>query len=89
MSVSDFTRDSGPSDETVQTRAPRRLSKESLKAKLEGWIAQLHADPTAEERAAAERRALLLQELNQTVAEAPDDVPIKYVISRLNRHWDD
>lgn len=36
-----------------------------------------------------ERRQLLLDELNRAVAEAPDDMPIREVVERLNRHRDD
>jgi hypothetical protein len=60
-----------------------------FRARLTSWIAALSQNPTADLEAAEERRALLLAELNRTVAEAPDDVPIKYVINQLNRHWDD
>ena len=63
--------------------------KSHVRARVAAWIDTLQRDPSAEERVAAERRALLLEELNRTVADAPDDVPIKYVIERLNRHWDD
>ena len=59
------------------------------RARVAAWIDVLQRDPTAEERAAAERRTSLLTELNRTIADAPDDIPIKYVIDRLNRHWDD
>ena len=35
------------------------------------------------------RRERLLEDLNRAVAEAPDDVPIKSIIERLNHHRDD
>ena len=35
------------------------------------------------------RREQLLSDLNRAVAEAPDDVPIKNIVERLNRHRDD
>ncbi len=77
----------------VSTEAPAKAqpaeARARLRARMGSWLAQLHRDPTAEERAAEERRALLLEELNRTVAEVPDDVPIRDVIDRLNRHWDD
>jgi len=61
----------------------------SLRDRMTSWLSQIQRDPTAEERAAAERRSLLLDELNKTVAESPDDVPIRSIIDRLNHHWDD
>ena len=74
--------------EAAWTTPPYRTFS-PVRARVAAWIDVLQGDPTAEERAAAERRTLLLAELNRTVADAPDDVPIKYVIDRLNRHWDD
>jgi hypothetical protein len=85
-------KDSGPnrrSGEVAPNEKAARGSRDGLRVRLQTWIAHLHHDPSAEERSAEERRALLLRELNQTVADAPDDVPIRYVIERLNRHWDD
>jgi hypothetical protein len=35
------------------------------------------------------RRQQLLDDLNRAVAEAPDDMPIKSIVERLNRHRDD
>jgi hypothetical protein len=37
----------------------------------------------------AERRVRLLEELNRAVAEAPDDIPIRDIVARLNHHADD
>lgn len=55
-----------------------------MSGKLREWLNILHHDPTAEERAAEERRARLLDELNRAVADAPDDMPLRDVISRVN-----
>jgi hypothetical protein len=60
-----------------------------MQSKVRHWIRTLHRDPTAEDRAMRERRARLLEELNRAVAETPDDIPIRDVISRLNSHGDD
>ena len=65
---------------------PRRFA---IQKRVRAWIQTLHRDPSAEERAAMERRARLLVEINRTVAEAPDDIPIKDLVARLNRHHDD
>lgn len=65
---------------------PRRFA---IQKRVRTWIQTLHRDPSAEERAAMERRARLLVEINRTVAEAPDDIPIKDLVARLNRHHDD
>ena len=56
---------------------------------LREWLRVLYHDPTAEERAAAERRARLLEELNRAVADAPDDMPLRDVIARINNPYSD
>ena len=63
--------------------------KLSARDRIRQWIKTLYRDPTAEERAMQTRRERLLEELNRAVAEAPDDVPIKSIIERLNQHRDD
>jgi hypothetical protein len=67
----------------------KRSALSATRDRLTGWIKRLHHDPTAEERAASEHREQLLRDLATAVADAPDDVPIKNVIERLNRHRDD
>lgn len=57
--------------------------------RLRDWIQRLQTEPQAEAVAAEERRARLLEELSQAVADAPDDLPIGEVVRRLNRHADD
>lgn len=56
---------------------------------LREWLRVLHHDPTAEERAADERRARLLDELNRAVSDAPDDMPLRDVIARVNNPYSD
>ncbi len=65
------------------TRFPR------MPRQLRDWLRVLHHDPTAEERAASERRARLLDELNRAVSDAPDDMPLRDVISRVNNPYSD
>jgi hypothetical protein len=60
-----------------------------IRGRVREWIRTLHRDPSAEEIAAEERRARLLEELNRAVADAPDDVPIRDIVARLNHHIDD
>ncbi|MBC7809492.1 MAG: hypothetical protein H7145_25445 [Akkermansiaceae bacterium] len=60
-----------------------------MSRKLRNWLRTLHHDPTAEERAADERRARLLDELNRAVSDAPEDMPLRDVISRINKHYSD
>lgn len=60
-----------------------------MSRQLRDWLRVLHHDPTAEERAAEERRARLLDELNHAVADAPDDMPLRDVISRINNPYSD
>ncbi len=69
--------------------ATSELPERSPRNRLREWFKHLHHDPTAEERAMEERRQRLLEDLNRAVAEAPDDVPIKNIIERLNHHRDD
>lgn len=76
-------------DGTAPDTATTLRKPHGLRARVDAWITNLQRDPSAEQHAAEERRAALLADLNRTVAEAPDDVPIRYVINRLNRHWDD
>ena len=70
---------------TIPLVTPRRAMQERVR----DWLRLLHRDPTAEQRAIEERRALLLEELNRAVAAEPDDVPIRQIIDRLNHHADD
>ncbi len=60
-----------------------------MSRRLREWLRVLQHDPTAEERAAAERRARLLDELNRAVADAPDDMPLREVIARINCSYSD
>ena len=57
--------------------------------RIRQWLRALHHDPSAEDRAMEARRQQLLDDLNRAVAEAPDDVPIRSIIERLNHHRDD
>lgn len=57
--------------------------------RLWSWIRAVERNPDLEARAAMERRARLLEDLNRAVADAPDDTPIADVVRRLNRHADD
>ena len=75
-----------PAPPRAAAAPPRRLP---VRARLEAWIAAIHRDPAIEERSVAERKARLLAELNQAVSEAPDDMPIKDIIARLNHHHED
>ena len=77
-------RDDAPPVVAVPPGATPRMSN-----RVRQWIRTLHRDPSAEDRAMRERRQRLLDALNRAVAEAPDDVPIKNIIERLNRHRDD
>lgn len=72
-----------PSPGTKPSRIPR------MPRQLRDWLRVLHHDPTAEERAASERRARLLDELNHAVADAPDDMPLRDVIARVNNTYSD
>lgn len=65
------------------------LPKRSPRDRLRQWLKHLHHDPAAEEGAMDERRRQLLEDLSRAVSEAPDDVPIKNIIERLNQHRDD
>lgn len=75
--------------DTSATPPSSRASRFGVTARLRSWIETLQHDPGADERASEERRRRLLDHLSRTVAEAPDDTPIKDVIRQLNRHWDD
>lgn len=57
-----------------------------IRGRLREWIRTIQRNPDAEAAAAEERRARLLEELNRAVADAPEDVPIKDIVARLNRH---
>ena len=80
---SDATNEPFPAAPAPEVAPPRRVA---LQKRVREWIQVLHRDPSAEERAARERRARLLVQINQAVAEAPDDIPIKDLVARLNRH---
>ena len=72
-----------PAPAAKPSRFPR------MPRQLRDWLRVLHHDPTAEERAAHERRARLLDELNRAVSDAPDDMPLRDVISRINNPYSD
>ena len=61
----------------------------SMSSRLRRWLRALQRDPSLEEKTMRARREQLLNDLNRAVAEAPDDVPIKNIVERLNRHRDD
>ena len=61
----------------------------SMSSRLRWWLRALQRDPSLEEKTMRVRRQQLLDDLNRAVAEAPDDVPIKSIVERLNRHRDD
>ena len=63
---------------------PARMS-----SRLRRWLRVLQRNPSLEEKTMRARRERLLEDLNRAVAEAPDDVPIKSIVERLNRHRDD
>jgi len=67
--------------ETAPTSPP---PPRTMGRRLREWLRVLHRDPSAEERAARERRERLLEELNRAVAEAPDDLPLRNIIDRIN-----
>ena len=69
--------------------APEPPARLSTRERVREWIRTLYRDPNAEERGMEERRQRLLEEINHAVADAPDDMPIKNIIERLNRHHDD
>lgn len=73
----------------VAPPVPARFALPRMGRKLREWLRTLHHDPSAEERAAAERRARLLDELNRAVADAPDDLPLRDVIARVNNPYSD
>ncbi len=61
----------------------------SMSSRLRRWLRALQRNPSLEEKTMRARRQQLLDDLNRAVAEAPDDVPIKSIVERLNRHRDD
>ena len=81
--TADAANETIPGTPAPEAAPPRRFA---LQKRVREWIQTLHRDPSAEERAASERRARLLVQINQAVAEAPDDIPIKDLVARLNRH---
>ena len=81
--TADAANETIPGAPAPEAAPPRRVA---LQKRVREWIQVLHRDPSAEERAASERRAHLLVQINQAVAEAPDDIPIKDLVARLNRH---
>jgi hypothetical protein len=78
----------GVSETAVPASKPSSLIPR-MSRQLRDWLRVLHHDPTAEERAADERRARLLDELNRAVSDAPDDMPLRDVISRVNNPYSD
>jgi len=60
-----------------------------MSSRLRRWLRVLQRNPSLEEKTMRARRERLLEDLNRAVAEAPDDVPIKSIVERLNRHRDD
>ena len=73
----------------VADNTPKSPLFPRMSRQLREWLRVLHHDPTAEERVAAERRARLLDELNHAVADAPDDMPLRDVIARINNTYSD
>ena len=69
--------------------APAAPARIRLSQKLQEWIRTVLRDPSAEERASTERRARLLDELNRAVSDAPDDMPLRDVIERINHPYGD
>jgi len=63
---------------------PARMS-----SRLRRWLRALQRNPSLEEKTMRARREQLLEDLNRAVSEAPDDMPIKSIVERLNRHRDD
>lgn len=84
--TADAVNETSPDAPAPEAAPPRRFA---MQKRVRQWIQTLHRDPSAEARAANERRARLLVQINQAVAEAPDDIPIKDLVARLNRHSDD
>ncbi|MBC8142279.1 MAG: hypothetical protein H7Y38_12645 [Armatimonadetes bacterium] len=80
-----------PTDTPAPAAPPTsgRFALPRMPRKLREWLRVLHHDPSAEERAASERRARLLDELNRAVADAPDDLPLRDVIARINNPYSD
>ncbi len=80
-----------PAEDAVPPDLSSRNTSEAppMRRRVREWIRALYRDPSAEKRAIEERRIRLLNEINQAVADAPDDVPIKRLIEQLNRHNDD
>ncbi|MBC8135849.1 MAG: hypothetical protein H8F28_08200 [Fibrella sp.] len=73
--------------DSVPAAKPSRFPR--MPRQLRDWLRVLHHDPTAEERATDERRARLLDELNRAVSDAPDDMPLRDVIARVNNPYSD
>ena len=69
--------------------APAAPARIRIPQKLQDWIRTVLRDPSAEERAITERRARLLDELNRAVSDAPDDMPLRDVIERINHPYGD
>lgn len=87
-----------PQDKTADTDAsaadpppakPPRSVALPMRRRLREWVRTLQRDPSVEEVASTERRERLLEELNRAVADAPDDIPIRDLIKRINQHHDD
>ena len=74
---------------TQETEPDPEQPRASRRARIRGWITTRYGDADAEARAIEERHQRLLDGLAREVAEAPDDVPIKDLIERLNRHRGD
>jgi len=86
-----YTVDASPpvAAEPVTTEPLGSVPSPPMRRRVRDWIRALYRDPDAEARAIEDRRARLLGEINQAVADAPDDIPIKQLIEQLNRHHDD
>lgn len=74
---------------SLSPKLPDPAGRPFSRSRLRQWMRALYHDPTSEERAMEERRQSLLDELNRAVREAPDDVPIRNLIERLNQHRGD
>lgn len=77
------------SAQEVATPNTQHPTPNTSRSRLRRFVEHLYRNPEAEAEAVDERRARLLEELTQAVAEAPEDMPIRDVIAKLNRHDDD
>ncbi|HVK05092.1 MAG TPA: hypothetical protein VM490_16565 [Armatimonadaceae bacterium] len=81
-------------DAPAPIAAPAAAAPRTLGARVRAWAASALPHPVAAAPAAAlpsdpERSARLLTDLTRAVAEAPDDVPLRETIDRLNHPYSD